>query len=664
MPTRIARTRHGLFMVGFLSLAAPLVAHAHVPPPPCGPARTPILVPIGGGYDTVADYVRIVASNATGSSIDIAVVPSTYAETRAEAIDNGDYDLALEHVAELDAACTAIVTPATFPGGCHVSLIELWERPDASNPGIVAALGSPALDGVFVLGGDQGAAMAVLAQTPAEAALSATYARGGVMGGTSAGNSVLSRTMTNGYTDYGDSTVGLQLGALDIWDGESDPLKRGFAFGSTRALFDQHLYERGRFGRLLNEAARTADQLGNGGLLAIGADTDTSPVVRGDRNISEIFGLSSVTIADMKTLRSSYAWVGTDGRPVANPSPENTPTAALSARDVVVQVLAPRAGRGSIGYDLNQRVPSLDGIPRPIPFQWAQRPSADTITSSRPILIGGDLSVGPNWPGDSKVLRELVSRTKSTGPMLVIAAGYDDASAAQDDIDAYTESLTASGWTRPVQGIVYPAAVSAAQLQNAGGVIILGGNQGAISSLTADASFVQLVRNAHNRAAIVLLDRSLAAIAGDTYDAVDDAADWIEAWKASQAQVRPGLGLVSVPRRNVAFEPRLQYDYRYGRLFGIPFASSGQPPLVFGISEGTALLVTPRGATVVGENPVIEVDTARATSYLGDNGAFGVLNAVIDVYEPAQRTGRPRRHIAPRWFSGRDAFDWTPRHQR
>ncbi len=664
MPKATLRRRLGLFVVGTLSLAAPFISSAQASPPACVTPRAPTLVPIGGGYDSVANYVRLVAANATGTSIDISVVPSTYAETRAEAIDNGDYDLALEHVAELHDACQAIVNTATFPAGCRVGLVEVWERADASKPAVVSALGSPAVDGVFVLGGDQGAGMTVLAATPSEAAIGATYARGGVIGGTSAGNSVLSRTMTNGYTDYGDSTVGLQLGALDIWDGVTDPLQRGFAFGSTKAIFDQHLYERGRFGRLLNEAARTADRSGNGGLLAIGADTDTSPVVRGDRTITEVFGSSSVTIADMRTLNSAYAWVGTDGKPVASPDPASTPTAALSARDVLVHVLAPRSGGGSIGYDLNQRMAFLDGTPRPAWGQRANRAGNPELTSARPILVGGDLSVGPGWPGESKVLRELVARAKSTGPMLVVAAGYDDAAAADADMDGYAQSLTASGWPGAVQKVVYPATISNTQLQNAAGVIFLGANQSAIPALLADRTFVNLVRSAHARSSIVMLDRSLAAIAGDTYDAIDDSSDAIDAWKVSQAVVRPALGLVSASHRTVAIEPRLQYDYRYGRLFGIPFASAGVPPLAFGISEGSALLVTSRGATVIGENPVITVDTARATRYVGDNGAIGTLNAVVDVFEPAQRIGHRFHPRAPHWFLGTDAFDWTPRRQR
>jgi cyanophycinase-like exopeptidase len=452
---------------------------------------------------------------------------------------------------------------------------------------------------------------------------------------------VLSYTMNDGYTEYGDSSVGLQLGALDLWYGDADPLHRGLSFGSRRAIFDQHLYERGRFGRLLNETAQTADHLGAGGLVGLGVDTDTAPVIRGDRHISEVFGTSSVTVVDFRSLGARWAWVDESGRPVSNPSPASTPTAALVAHDVLAHVLAPRQGRQTIGYELDRRAPVLDGARVPFPGIRPQSLGLRDLTAERPLILGGDLSVGPSWPEDSKVLRELIARAGSTGPMLVVAAGYADGEVAAADLAAYEEALTLSGWAGATVTKVFPAPVSDAELQGAAAVIFLGGDQGQLPGLLAQRSFERLLRAAAHRAPVTMLDRSIAALAGDVYDGVDDAADWIEAWKASQAQVQRGLGLVRSPRP-VAFEPRLQYDYRYGRLFGIPFGSGGRRPVVLGISEATALVVTPTGASVIGQNPVIAVDTGPSTFYLGANGAFGVLNAVLDVYEPGSRRSRPR----------------------
>lgn len=599
-------------------------------------AGEPTLVPIGADYGAVSGFVEVVAGNATGPSIDIAVVPATYDETKDEAIENGDYDLALEHVAELDAACVAIVQPARFPNGCHVSLVDLWRRPDGDDPLVIAAL--RAADGAFVLGGDQGAAMTTIAGTPAEAALAQAYSAGAVVGGTSAGNAMCSVVMNNGYTDYGDSSVALQLGAIDVWFGDEDD-RRGLSFGSTQAVFEQHLYERGRFGRFLNLVAQTGDQFGDGGLIGVGADVDTAPVVRNDARVSAVFGATSSTIVDFQTLGTTWNWVGEDGRPVANPSPTDTPTAALSARNVLVHILAPKASGGvsRVTYDFASREPSLNG--RALDAPSVHTSSRPALTSSTPLILGGDLSVGPNWPGDSNVLRAFIGAARPRGGVLIITAGYEAADDATADIEAYSESLAASGWTRNITAKRTWSNVTERQLESAAGVIVLAGNQGEIPALMRDRAFGRLIRAAKQKSGVLMLDRSLAAVAGDVYNGIADDADAIEAFTSAQANVQRGLSLVS-SNDDVAFEPRLQYDYRYGRLFGIANARRNSPPQVYGVSEGSALFIDCSGARVIGVNPVLRIDADDATFYNGDNGAFGALNAVLDVFEPAQQITR------------------------
>jgi cyanophycinase len=608
-------------------------------------AGAPTLVPIGGGYDSLPDYVGVVFRSAQGPSVDIAVLPTTYGESRAEALANGDYDVAQEHVTELATACTATVDRRAFPLGCKVWLVELWVASDASDPAIVEALAATTLDAVFILGGDQSEGMEVLAGTPAERALADSYVRGAIISGTSAGNSVLSRTMISGYTDYGDSPVALHLGALDVWFGTPNPLQRGFSFGSTRAIFDQHLYERGRFGRLLNETARTTDHFGRGGLLGIGMDTDTAPVVRDDRLITSVFGASSLTIVDFRSMDTAHKWVGADGRPVVNPDPDTTPTAALWVRNALVHLLAPRA-RGTasqIEYDLRSRVPSFNGVRLAAP---PVGPSAE-LRAEYPIVLGGDLSRGASWPTDSPVLRAFLGLAEPPGPIIIVAAGYSTVGHAQGDVVGYTQSLARSGWDGAVVERVRPAIVTDAELSAAAGVIFLAPNQGQLPGLLADAAFAQLVRRAHERAPVIMLDRSFVAAAGDVYDAVDDAADWVEAFKGSQAVLGRGLGLVT-SSSPVAFEPRLQYDYKFGRLFGIPFAArASKRPVVFGISEGAGLVVDHLGETVVGRGPVMRTTSAHATFYLGDNGAIGALNVVLDAFEPEQRAAAASRTRAP-----------------
>lgn len=597
-------------------------------------ATEPVLVPIGADYGSVGEFAKVVIANATGPSVDIAVLPSAYDEKKEKAIANGDYDLALEHVAELQTACNAIVNLQQFPSGCAVSLVDLWKKPDANDAPVVAALN--AADGTFILGGDQAAAMKAIAGTKAERAMETSYWRGGVLGGTSAGCAVQSKVMNNGYTDYGDTSVALQLGAIDVWFGDSEST-RGLSFGSTRAVFEQHLYERGRFGRFLNLVAQTGSRLGHGGLIGVGSDIDTAGVVRNDQRISSVFGPTSISIVDFKTLNTSWAWVGTDGLPVPSPSPTSTPTAALSARNVLAHVLAPKAnaaGNSRISYDFSNRRPTLNG--QQVSAPCTPGSSGNAMTSSTPLILGGDLSVGPNWPGDSAVLRSFIAAARPTGNVLIVTVGYERAKDAQDDIDAYTSSLVASGFTGTIVGKKNWENVTDNQLNNSAGVIMLAADQGALPGLMANPAFGTLVRSAKQRSGVLMLDRSMAALAGDIYDGIPDLADWIASFTSAQANIQPGLGLVNA-QGQVAFETRLQYDYKHGRLFGVPNARRNSRPTTWGISEGTAVVITNSGATVVGANPVWRVDTKEATFYDGDNGAFGVLNAIIDVFEPRQR---------------------------
>ena len=113
----------------------------------------------------------------------------------------------------------AVAPPFT---GCTATLAVLLNRADAMDPANSAALDASTTDGIYVLGGDQEIAMDVLANSPAEAAITAAVRqRGVVLGGTSAGAAVESRNMINGYTTLVDNPeLGLQRDStLMWWDG-------------------------------------------------------------------------------------------------------------------------------------------------------------------------------------------------------------------------------------------------------------------------------------------------------------------------------------------------------------------------------------------------------------------------------------------------------------
>lgn len=132
--------------------------------------------------------------------------------------------------------------------------------------------------GIFLTGGAQMRLSTILGGTPLEAALLAAYHRGCLVGGTSAGASILSKTM--------------------IAYGEGGPTPRerivqfspGLGF-TDRYVIDQHFRQRDRLGRLIYAVAS------HPGLIGLGLDEDTAAIIEDDSAIT-IFGSGAVTFVD------------------------------------------------------------------------------------------------------------------------------------------------------------------------------------------------------------------------------------------------------------------------------------------------------------------------------------------------------------------------------
>jgi cyanophycinase len=147
--------------------------------------------------------------------------------------------------------------------------------------------------GIFFTGGNQARLAAVVRGTALGDAVRAAYREGVVVGGTSAGASVVSEHMVS-------------LGAA----GET-PKQRMVTLSQGLGLLpdvivDQHFAERGRFGRLLALVAA------NPSLLGMGVDEDTSAIVT-DENDLEVYGRGAVFLADAShAVTNAYAARGTE----------------------------------------------------------------------------------------------------------------------------------------------------------------------------------------------------------------------------------------------------------------------------------------------------------------------------------------------------------------
>lgn len=139
--------------------------------------------------------------------------------------------------------------------------------------------------GIFMTGGDQLRITSILGGTKTAEAIRTLYRTGGVIMGTSAGASVMSKTMI--------------VNGEDNEPAKKCTLKMAPGLGLLECvIIDQHFDQRGRFGRLLCGVAENPDTLG------IGIDEDTA-IHLYPEDIFVVIGNNAVTILDGSTIRSS-----------------------------------------------------------------------------------------------------------------------------------------------------------------------------------------------------------------------------------------------------------------------------------------------------------------------------------------------------------------------
>ncbi len=591
------------------------------------------LYPVGGGYETALEgYVRDVIRHAHGPRIDIVMLPAAFADDPVLPEDPG---ILADDVQALQTICDAVLarsaqSTSSFPQGCRVGSAPLYVAADARDPAILSSLSTSSLDGVFFNGGDQGYAMRILAGTPAESALAALARRGVVIGGTSAGAAMQARFMNAGYTDVGDGTTALQKSSIDLWLGQM-PLQRGLSFGSSQLVIDEHAYSRGRLGRMLNASAQTADALGRGGLLGLGLDFDTGAEIQDDRLLQAVSGVSSAVVVDFRSAGARHRWLGA--------------SSALSARKILTHLLPPSQ---AIGFDLDRRTPLLAGHR----VGWTEngaallRPQQALADAQATWILSGDAIDDLGGP----VLRSFVNLASPTsvalagatprrGGLVIVALAFPTPGDAQAMAGTYAQAVADAGWVGGAPRLIIQGQglMDEHQFDGASGVIFLGGDQSLLPAALSDPKLRAVIDKASRSANVVMFERAMTAAVGDRYNAVtegDSADDAMAAFLASSAKMQAGLGLV----RDAVFEPRLQVDRRWGRLYGV--AAHRKQGGVYGISESSAIVLSHGQARVLGPNPVVVLDARRALFATGDNGALAAFNVLLDVYEGGELLGK------------------------
>ncbi|MGL5819605.1 MAG: cyanophycinase [Phycicoccus sp.] len=220
----------------------------------------PTLVVIGGAEDRTgrASLLRRFVKLAGGRKARIVLVPT------ASAVPG-----------EVAASYAEVFTRL---GVSAVDVVDPASRDDAHDPVAVAVLDRATA--VFLGGGSQLKLSQLLPGTPVGDALLRVHDRGGVVGGTSAGASIMSDFM-------------ISLGEEGV-----TPRQRGSQVSAGLGLLpgvvvDQHFDQRGRYGRLLSVIAVSPH------LLGVGIDEDTAMVVTDRREVT-VHGSGSVFVLDAR----------------------------------------------------------------------------------------------------------------------------------------------------------------------------------------------------------------------------------------------------------------------------------------------------------------------------------------------------------------------------
>jgi cyanophycinase len=210
---------------------------------PTTPARSGSLLLVGGGMNLPDSIRQRFLELAGGQQARLIIIPSASARRNAAV-----RSFAFWKTAKVKS----------------VRILHTTQRSQADDPHFFGQLRD--VTGVWISGGDQSRLTALFGGTGVERELANVLKRGGVVGGTSAGASVVSAVMIAGTGKTG----------------------KGFGFLAD-TIIDQHFSNRGRRPRLMDLLRIHPGQCG------IGIDEETAVVIQG-REVS-VLGNGTVTVA-------------------------------------------------------------------------------------------------------------------------------------------------------------------------------------------------------------------------------------------------------------------------------------------------------------------------------------------------------------------------------
>lgn len=589
----VARIAYSVLLI--LALIVPVAAQTQPPPGQ--------LSPIGGGYsDVYAGFAREAVAHAKNDQVKILVLPIATAANAETITDAERADLskaAEERRFQINEACKR-AAPQTAT--CATVLAPLFTRGDAQTAEAEKYFTGD-LAAIFILDGDPAVGMRVISGTPIERVLTEAYEAGTLVASTGATDSLLSTTSFGDYPPNFNAANALDFGAVNLTTAAP---RHGLAFALKNSLLEPHFFQQNRLGYLLNALA-----LPNVPHVGIGLDAYTGASVYDQTRLQDVFGLYTATILDGETYHAADA--------VQYAGPGHT----LSLRNVLVQMLAP----GKFSYDLGKRALSIGAKAQPPKAKVTRDFKALTLPKGAgPLILAGDL-------GESLRLNPIIQRFVSLAggsqaKILIVAAGYPSASSAQAAAEKYATALDAPSQTLVVSDQSEPLTIP----PDVTGLLLIAKDQSQLN-----ASLLEPVKTAWLAGLPLLADNGGAAVTGQAFSAHGPTpSDPDEAEIAVQksllhgtTRIYDGLGLL-----NIAVEPQLLNDNRWGRLFSLAYDQPDR--LALGLTQNTALEITRSGARTLGDNALVTLDLRNAALDLGTNEGFVIANGLLDVFAPGE----------------------------
>jgi cyanophycinase-like exopeptidase len=406
--------------------------------------------------------------------------------------------------------------------------------------------------------------------------------------------------MLAGYKPGYEAGNSLDFGAVEIWDSSE---KHGLSFGLGNAILDQHFYQHGRMGRLLNTIA-----MPDVPHIGIGIDAYTGVHVIDNKTIENVFGLFTITILDGESYHSADS--------VQYRGPRNL----LSLRNILVHILSP----GEFSYDLSTKHHSLANPPEKLNRQFNSLKLPENAGS---LILSGNL--GTFLPGDPILNRFVNLSGGHNAKLLAIAAGYPSTQEANNAIDQLSAALPV-----PFQSLIIKQdTFKPIELpEGMTGIILIGKDQSLVP-----VHLLTPVIKAWRSGTTLLSDDAASAVIGSYYSAHPPSPqDEMMAEAATQKSfligntvIRQGLGLL-----DVTLESRILENNRWGRFFSLAY---NHPELLaIGLPDHTALEITQNNPAIVGDNVAFILDLRSAKLDLGTNQGFVIANGLLDVFAPGE----------------------------